>query len=94
MSFEFASSFEISLGDIGDDGSFAFGEGEGFTEALSLECFFDEARDFGDLRGTDDEVDVGVSLADIVGTDLGHASGYANDHFWSVLFDESDFSKE
>lgn len=82
------------MGDVGDDGAFAFGEVEGFSEALGLEGFFDHAGDFGNLGGADDEVDVGVAAADFVGADLGHASGDANDHVGPGFFEGHHLAEE
>lgn len=59
-----------------------------------MEGFFDEAGDFGDLGGSDDEVDMGVAAADFVGADLGHASGDADDHVGAGVFEGDEFAEE
>lgn len=46
------------------------------------------------MGGADDEVDVGVPLADAVGTDLGHASGNADDHVGPGFFEGHEFAQE
>ena len=46
VGFELAGALEVALGDVGDDGTFAFGEVEGFSEALGLQSFFDHSGDF------------------------------------------------
>lgn len=92
--FEFAVAFEVALGDVGDDGAFAFGEFEAGLESFPLEGFFDESGDFADLGGSDDEIDEGVFLANFFGAELGHATGDADDDFGSVGFDDVEFSEE
>lgn len=46
MGFKFSFSFEVALGDFGNDGAFAFGEVKGFSEPFGSEGFFDQAGDF------------------------------------------------
>lgn len=92
--FDFAGAFQVSLGDLSDDGTFTLGEVESGLESFALEGFFDESRDFADLGGTDDEINERIFLANFFGSELGHASGDADDDFWSVGFDDIEFTEE
>lgn len=82
------------MGDLSDDGTFTLGEVESGLESFALEGFFDESRDFADLGGTDDEINERIFLANFFGSELGHASGDADDDFWSVGFDDIEFTEE
>lgn len=92
--FDFSGTFQVSLGDLRDYGTFSLGEVETGLGSFSLEGFFYESGDFTNLGGTDDEINERVFLANLFGAELGHASGDADDDFGSIGFDEIEFTEE
>ena len=92
--FQLSGSAEVAAGDVGDDFAFSFGKFGPLSEAAGLEGFGDEAGEEGKVAGAEDEIDVGISVADFVGAGLGHAAANAEDHIWVVALEGAEFSHE